>query len=495
VDPAAIQRAAEQEAERQARGILAEALRFSGATLGAIDDVLRGLARQPGRKLCLLVSDGFLVGANTSEERTRDLQSVVDAATRAGAVVYALDSRGLTTTVTEAASAGSVDPGLRSRVERQGELRMRTTLETVANDTGGFLVTGSNALADGLRRMLDDNETYYVLAFQSSNTKRDGRFRRLQLRVPGRPGVTVRTRKGYFAPDDRKPAEPAARAAAAAAGTGLALDEAAVRAVLAAAIPADGIPVRLTADFVDLPPAGSQVMVRAHVDVSGIRWQEVKGRRQATVDLLGGVSDAEGRPVGAPFGRRTELDLAPADLKRATEAGLQYQHVLPLGPGRYQVRFVARQAGVERLGGATQAVEVPDLAAKTLALSGLFLSSSAPAPSGAAAATETLRDVHVERRFRKGESLYFQVYVYNPARDAAGASDVVLQAQLWSAGKVIAASKPQPVRLQAKDGAPLPETNSLPLEGLSAGPYELRVVVVDRQAKVQTARRVDFTLE
>jgi VWFA-related protein len=491
-DPEAKQRAAEQEAERQARGVLAEALRFSRATLGTIDDVLRGLAPKPGRKLCLLVSDGFLVGAGTSEERTRELQGIVDAATRAGAVVYSLDSRGLTTTGGDASTTGSVDPGLRARVDRQAELRMRTTLETVANDTGGFLVTGSNALADGLRRMLDDNETYYLLAYQPANTRRDGRFRRIQVQVAGRPGVTVRTRKGYFAPDDRRPA-PAQRAAVTGA---LGLDEAAARAVLAAALPADGIPVRMTADFVDLPPAGSQVVVRAQVDVSGIRWQQSKGRRLATIDLVGGITDAEGRPVGAPFGRRAELDLAPEEHKRAMEAGVRYEHAAVLGPGRYEVRFLARQSTPDRLGGAKTSVEVPDLSGKTLALSGVFLSSAAPAP-GAAAGTagETLRDVHVQRRFRKGESLYFQLYVYNVARDAAGATDVVLQAQLWSEGKVIAASKPEPVRLQTKDGTPLPETNSLPLDGLAPGPYELRLVVVDRKAKVQTARRVDFTLE
>ena len=492
-DPEAQQRAAEQEAERQARGVLAEALRFSRATLGTIDDVLRGLAPKPGRKLCLLVSDGFLVGAGTSEERTRELLEIVDAATRAGAVVYSLDSRGLTTTGGDASTAGSVEPGLRARVDRQAELRMRTTLETVANDTGGFLVTGSNALADGLRRMLDDNETYYLLAYQSSNPKRDGRFRRIQVQVAGRPRATVRTRKGYFAPDDRRPPAPQGQRASGAGGTGTpGLDETSARAVLAAVLPAGGIPVQMTADFVDLPPAGSQVVVRAHVDASEIRWQQSKGRRQATVELVGGITDAEGRPVGAPFGRRAELDLGPDEHRRAVEAGLRYEHAAALPPGRYEVRFVARQSA-ERLGGASRTVDVPDLASRTLALSGVFLSSAAPAAADAPG--ETLRDVHVQRRFRKGESLYFQIYVYNVARDAAGAADVVLQAQLWAEGKVLAASKPEPVRLQTKDGTPLPETNSLPLEGLTPGPYELRLVVVDRKAKVQTARRVDFTLE
>lgn len=504
VDAEAKERVAAREAERQARAILAEALRFSAATLGVIDDVLRSLSPLPGRKLCLLVSDGFLVGTRTSEERTRDLQRIVDTATRSGAVVYALDSHGLVSTGGDASVGGTgVSPGLQAQVERRTEQLLRETLKAVADDTGGFLVRGTNDLAAGLRRMLEDNETYYLMAYEPSNTKRDGRFRRIQVRLPRHPGFTLRTRKGYFAPDDRrrarKPDQPAGAGPLASVIAPGPLDDAEARAVLNAPIPANGIPVRLTTDYLDLPPAGPQAVVRAHVDLAGLRWQEVQGRQQAALELVGGVYDAGGNPVGSPFGRRAELDLTPAEYKRATKTGLQYQQLVPLGPGRFQVRLVARELKLAQLGGAAQWVEIPDLGEKTLAMSGVFLSSSAPttagAPADGAVGTETVRDVHTLRRFKRSESLYFQLYVYNPLVDEKGASDVVLQAQIWSAGKVIAASKPQPATLRQKDGVPLPETNGMSLEGLTPGSYELRVVVVDRKANATTFRRVDFSVE
>ena len=40
---------------------------------------------------------------------------------------------------------------------------------------------------------------------------------------------------------------------------------------------------------------------------------------------------------------------------------------------------------------------------------------------------------------------------------------------MWSGGKATAASPVQPVRLQQKDGVPVPETNVMALEGLGAG--------------------------
>src|SRR6185436_4599383 len=179
--------------------ILVDTMRFSRVTLDRLSDVVRSLSTIPGRKICLLVSDGFLVGAGTTEELTREMQSVVDAATRSGAVVYALDSRGLVNNVASDASAvGSRGrPDIRVGVESRASQLYLLTLMGVANDTGGFLVRGTNDLASGLKRMLGDNDSYYLLAYESSNPKRDGRFRKIDVRLAHSRGYLVRTRKGY----------------------------------------------------------------------------------------------------------------------------------------------------------------------------------------------------------------------------------------------------------------------------------------------------------
>jgi len=103
--------------------------------------------------------------------------------------------------------------------------------------------------------------------------------------------------------------------------------------------------------------------------------------------------------------------------------------------------------------------------------------------------------VQTLRRFKRGENLYFQLYVYNAAAGGEGASDVVLQAQILSGSKPIAASQPQPVALEQKDGMPLPQSSMMSLEGLAPGRYELRIVVVDRKTKATVHRDVNFTVE
>jgi VWFA-related protein len=492
------EKAAVREVQRQALVVLGSALGPSETTLRVVTDVLHSLSSRSGRKVCVLVTDGFLVGTGTSAELTRQMRQVVDAATRSGTAVHVLDVRGPASAGADAGVEGpAAPPGLRERVARLAEQEAGETLVRLATDTGGLLVRGGSEVAPGLRRVLEDDEASHLIAYEPSNTKRDGKFRTIEVRLPRHAEFTVRARRGYFAPDDRKqtarsdtPTRPLAGAAAPAA-----FDEAEARAALEAPLPPSGAPVQMSADYLELPPAGPQVVVRAHVDLSGIRWREAGERRQATLDLVCGVYDAGGKAVGAAFGKQTELDLGPEEWKRAVEAGVQYRQQVSLRPGRYQVRLVAREPKLAPFGGAVQWVEIPELGDKKLAMSGVFLSSS-PAPTGASSGAEespTLRESDT-RRFRSTDSLYFQFYVYNPRIDDKGKSDVVVQAQIWSEGKVVAASKPKAAALEKKDGMPVPETNGMPLESLAPGSYELRVVVVDRKVNVTAFRNVDFTV-
>jgi VWFA-related protein len=498
LDPA--EKAAARESQREAIAVLTGALRFSEMTLLTVDGVLRGLSSLDGRKLCLLVSDGFLVGKGTSEERTSLLRQVTDAATRSGAVVYALDARGLTPGGADASVAGPVmDPGLRERVSKLEKEESRETLARLARDTGGFLVHDTNDLGAGLGRMLEDNEAFYLVAYEPTNTKRDGRFRKIELRLPRHPGLEIRTRAGYLAPDDRKRDAKASSGARVGLPSLVAgpkgLDEAAVRKALDAAVPRNGVPVLVTADYLDLPPEGPQAIVQVHVAVSGLQWQLVEGRHRTDIEVLGGLYDENGAPVGPPFGRSFALDLEAAEYRQAGRDGLRYTNRLPLKPGRYEVRIVAREPGLAPAGGARQWLEVPDLGAKQLTLSSLFVSTASGTRPGGGEGAETPRDAQLQRLFKQSDTLFFQLYVYNAVLDATGSGDTVLQAQIRSGQDTIAASRPQAVTLQQKDGLPLPQTNSMGLESLAPGDYELRVVVVDRKANATAFRSVAFTVE
>jgi hypothetical protein len=382
-----------------------------------------------------------------------------------------------------------VPPGLQGSVDRSAAQLTRLTLESIAEDTGGYLVTGTNAFDDGLKRVLHENDSYYLMAYEPANKSRDGRFRRIEVKVKRPVKYVVRTRAGYFAPDD-KPKERTGVRTASATPEPRGIEEAEARAIIDAARAETTLPLHLAADFVSVPPDGSVAVVRAHADVSALS----EGDTGVALDFLGGVYDASGKPLGPAFGRHTPVPAAA--LAQARREGVFFQQRLALPPGRYEVRLAARDLSRTKLGGASQWVEIPDLKDGALALSGVFLSTATPrAGAAAGAGGEDLRDVQALRRFKSRDNLFFQVYVYNLKGEADGSIDAVLQAQLRQGETLVAASQPQTIKLERKDGALLPQTNGMPLESLPKGKYELRVVVMDKKAGATVSRQTDFTIE
>jgi hypothetical protein len=78
-------------------------------------------------------------------------------------------------------------PGARARIENTATEAKRDALNALARDTGGFPLFNTNDLNLGLQRVLDDNETYYVLAYEPQISHRDGRFTRLRFAFPAAP--------------------------------------------------------------------------------------------------------------------------------------------------------------------------------------------------------------------------------------------------------------------------------------------------------------------
>jgi hypothetical protein len=93
-------------------------------------------------------------------------------------------------------------------VEQQDALEhRRSTMRDLATSTDGFPVIDTNDFTTGVRRIVDDMASYYLLGYYSTNAKLDGRFRKIKVRVK-RPGVAVRARNGYLAPTEAEVAPP-----------------------------------------------------------------------------------------------------------------------------------------------------------------------------------------------------------------------------------------------------------------------------------------------
>jgi VWFA-related protein len=156
------------------------------------------LRRDPGRTGADNVStkyecdtDRMTLAAMDNQRYFRDL---LDAANRANSSFYPVDPRGLP----------AADDGLGPRsplTPRISIARLQNRLEilrTMSEYTDGIAILNSNDLDANMRKISDDLTSYYLLGYYSTNTKLDGTFRNLKVRVKS-PGVSVRARRGYRA--------------------------------------------------------------------------------------------------------------------------------------------------------------------------------------------------------------------------------------------------------------------------------------------------------
>ena len=133
-------------------------------------------------------------------DNDQQFRELLDAANRANASFYPIDPRGLPafdTPMVRQDVPGPPPPMVPLPVD-QAMLRGRiNSLRTLAEATDGVAIVASNDLAGGLKRVVDDLSSYYLMGYYSSG-KLDGKFHPISVRVK-RPGVRVRARRGYLA--------------------------------------------------------------------------------------------------------------------------------------------------------------------------------------------------------------------------------------------------------------------------------------------------------
>ncbi len=526
--PGTTRQSATQQAQMKARSIVAENTSITKSTLTTLELIIRSLRELPGRKSLVMMSDGFLMGGS-NQGVADNLRKITDAATRSGLVIYALDARGLV------AMPGSMDasqpgfgveipPGARQRIESSSIEAERDGLNALSRETGGFPIFNNNDLSLGLQKIVEDTETYYLLAFEPLVSYRDGRFRKLEVKVRNHSEYKVRSSKGYFAPDDKavaKAAEKEVKEDAKLEQERLKNPEKAAKKETAAAVermnealgslfPLGGIPIEISTDFVDTGKGEGYLALVGHLDVSKIRFEKVNDRFQATVELVGLIFDEKGKSVDS-FSQNVGLNLRQATYEKILKSGFLFNRRVKLAPGFYQVRIAAVREKPRQQGSAASWVEISDLSKKQLTLSSIFIAAEkenifatekAPIQDQSERKVEDTsiiipKPTQISRHLKTGSSMDFTVFAYNGKQDSNGERDLVIQSQIMSGSRVVFASPLSKINQlpESKNEAFLPYAARLSLDKFPPGNYELRLLVIDRTVKTTAKRSISFVID
>jgi VWFA-related protein len=503
---------------------------LSMGTLGAIQFVVNGLRELPGRKSVILFSDsmrlftreqGPMNMVGTNQTVIGSLQRLTDLCNRSSVVMYTIDPRGVASLGFTAADqsgrvtgdqastavparAETVDQldgdGFASEVSaalsKRGQdfLNTQEGLNYLAHDTGGLFVHNTNDISAALNQVLDDQSGYYLIGYTPDASTFDEKanrplFHKISVRVKHR-GLRVRTRTGFYGVPDRA-AHPALRTR----GEQL-------MAALTSPFNGSGIHLRLTPLFANSATKGSFIDSLVYVDAHDLTFAgQPDDWHTAVLDVAVMTFDDNGAEVDrseSTFNIRVHGE----EFKQAIKNGLMFSLNHPIKKaGAYQLHCAARDAASERVGSASQFIEVPDLGKGQLALSGLLVSGPAPdgpeANAGRQAGTDPLESPAV-RDFKPGHRLAWALSIMNAQIDpATHLPDLGLQLRMTHDGKEVYSGKTLPVNVQKQaDLKRIFAGGQMQLgTKMEPGEYVLQAVVTDNVAKkkYQTATQsMDF---
>ena len=431
------------------------------------------------RKSMLLIGEGVdydiyeAVGqlGSTASSVLLDTHDAIAAATRGNVTIYTIDPRGLMNAEGDLIEvAGTVgDADSRSIAN---EMRLsQDSLRVLADSTGGFAAVNRNDLNGAFDRIVSENSSYYMLGFYSTNDRRNGRYRKLEVRVK-RPGLRVRNRTGYYEARGRAPSQPNASNSP----TALPV---AVTEALGSPLPMAGVPMKVFAAPYKGQAPNAAVALVFEIDIRNFDFVQNGGTFNEQVDVAFTSVNTQGKVF--PGERQTAtLTLKPDTYERAKARGLRVLSQANLPPGRYQIR-VAAGSKSGKAGSVVYDLEVPDFSKEAFTMSGVSLTAASAGQSPTIKPKDPLGDFlpgppTATREFEKGDLLVLFAEFYENARGSA-AHMLDFKAELRAeGGRVVqqVSDERSSTELQGSNGGYGFQAR-LPLESVESGLYVIHV--------------------
>lgn len=386
------------------------------------------------------------------------MQRTLQAAQRANLTVYAFDPNGLIAPLQYGAAAGLTTGGAiaPAGAGSQRSLRSPETLLTAADHTGGRAILNTNAPEERVVEVFEETRAYYLLGLQPPADATPGSFRNLTVRV-NRPGVQVRTRRGYYVPG----------APDATGGDG-SVDP--LMTALDSLLPQTALPMSMSLAPFPAPGGASALAVTTTIERDAA----------SSLEMLLAVFDRTGTLVASQ--RHTVQPESPA----ASGADEVFTRIDLQQPGGYHVRVAARDTATGRIASVHDVVDVPAFARDRLALSGLAVHASRAPQRSITALSDFLPVVPTTRRtFAADEA----VTIYAQVTQTAPAAPVRVTARLFDAERRALLEHSETIDAATFSAGPTFYRLDLPLGRLPPGGYLLNVEATRDAARVSRTMR------
>lgn len=451
---------------------------FTTGTLGALNYVIRGMRDLPGRKSLMLFSEGFQMKPEIFDA----MKVLADLANRSSVVLYTIDPRGLTVPLmlqaednTWLMSANQISAKLEARNDNFRETQ--ESLRYLAYETGGFAFVNQNDLSKGLGEAIEDQTSYYLLGYQPDADTFDpkkNKFNKLEIKIK-RPGVKIRYRSGFFGITDEKLKIATQQT-----------PQQKIFSALTSPFNASGINLSLYPVYGNDRKSGDFIRALVYIDANDLKFTDiVDGKRKAVFDLIAMTFGDNGVPVDK-VSKTYTIEVSDKVYQNLLKKGFVYYLAVPIKrAGAYQFRIALRDTASDKVGSASQFIEVPNLKKKKLALSNLILDAFSPDEWKKISLGQNQADSEMGefldttlRRFTRGSVLQYNYVVYDSKPDN---TRMETQTRLIRDGKVVFEGNRTPLKTQGQtDLQRLQASGAITLgNNLEVGNYVLQVIVFE----------------
>ena len=430
--------------------------------LGTLRRTLDALAAGRGRKSILLYSHGFL------EDSALRIREVTALARESNAAVYFVDTAGLQVRPGSggAADPGNPDPNDFGRAGFEAAVLESVGAQALADETGGLTFRNTNDLEAAGMRVARESRAYYLLGLRPSDRK-PGDWRKIEVTVT-RPGLTVRTRKGYTLrpPVPRKPS-------------------AVVAAAVDSVVEPSGVPMRARAFVFETGAKKlTRVLVAAEFDARQLGFQADGDSRSARLAVSVAVVQ---RDTGRVLERGEEVQVRVAAGEDPGWRAVAREFEVPEGVAQARVIVLDTRGGA--LGAASDRFVVPP--AGTLRLTTPIVTDRVqrgPGDDHARAA------VALHRVFRPKDAVYCEFEVLGAKAESVGRGPRVSAGVevRGPGGRILL--KVDPTAIVPDGRGRLVRLIGLRVDGWAAGDYELVLDVRDDVAGSRLETRESFSL-
>lgn len=317
--------------------------------LSALQTAANMLGRLGEKKSLLYFASGLRLNGVDNQAQ---LRATINAAVRCGVSFWPIDARGLVALPPLGdASRGSpggigLYTGASAMAVTSRFQRSQDTLYALAGDTGGKALLDFNDLTRGIVQAQKAGSSYYLIGYYTSNQALDGKFRRIRISLNCGLSADLDYRQGYFAGKVFGKFNAADK-------------ERQLEEALMLGDPITELTIALEVNYFQLNRAEYFVPVAVKVPGSELARAKRGGAERTVIDFIGEVK--EGNYTVANVRDKVDIKLSGETASELAKHPITYDTGFTLLPGKYTLKFLARDAETGRIGTYLRTFVVPNL--------------------------------------------------------------------------------------------------------------------------------------